>query len=100
MIGKSCLLIKPNNGPRVRWIIILVEDGLEKTGEPIEERCGNFTLCKYVCPCNAIKEVNFDPNYSRDVRFDTEKCHNYQDIRIEKPTNVCGLCIYICPYGR
>lgn len=99
-IGKSCLLITPDNGPRVRWITILVEDGLEKTGEPIDERCGECVLCKNICPANAIKGVNFDSKNSREARLDAEKCQSYQDVRIEEPTNVCGLCIYICPYGR
>jgi epoxyqueuosine reductase QueG len=99
-IGKNCLLITPDNGPRVRWVTILIEDGVKKTGDPIEEKCGSCMLCTNICPPDAINDINFKPKLSREIRFDALKCQEYQDIRIEKPTKVCGLCIYICPYGR
>jgi epoxyqueuosine reductase QueG len=99
-IGKNCLLITPDNGPRVRWVTILIEDGVEKSGDPIRERCGDCQLCTNICPPGAIKGLNFRPDQAREVRFDALKCQEYQDIRIKEPTRVCGLCIYICPYGR
>lgn len=34
-IGKSCLLITPQNGPRVRWVSVLTDAPLEPTGEGV-----------------------------------------------------------------
>ena len=37
-IGKSCLLITPQVGPRVRWVSVLTEAPLALTGGMAEER--------------------------------------------------------------
>jgi len=34
-IGKNCLLITPDHGPRVRWVTVLTDAPLEPTGSPI-----------------------------------------------------------------
>ena len=39
-IGKSCLLVTPDHGPRVRWVTVLTDAPLAPTGTPMEERCG------------------------------------------------------------
>ncbi len=33
-IGKSCLLITPDHGPRVRWVTVLTDAPVEPTGSP------------------------------------------------------------------
>jgi epoxyqueuosine reductase len=38
-IGRSCLLITPDHGPRVRWIAVLTDAPLVPTGTPMESRC-------------------------------------------------------------
>ncbi len=38
-IGKSCLFITPEYGPRVRWATILTDAPLESTGEMRQEQC-------------------------------------------------------------
>jgi epoxyqueuosine reductase QueG len=37
----------------------------------------------------------------RKVRYDAHKCDNYPG-KLEKTSalGVCGMCLYICPYGR
>lgn len=44
-IGKSCLLVTPEHGPRVRWTSILTDAPLKPTGSPLEEKCGECTEC-------------------------------------------------------
>ncbi len=38
-IGKSCLLVTPQVGPRARWVSVLTDAPLAP-GQPVEERCG------------------------------------------------------------
>jgi hypothetical protein len=44
-IGKSCLLVTPDHGPRVRWVTVLTDAPLKPTGFPMEPRCGKCTAC-------------------------------------------------------
>ena len=100
-IGKSCLLVTPEHGPRVRWTSILTDAPLEPTGEPMEEKCGECDQCVKICPVNAFTGVNFQSNQPREARYDARSCEKYFD---EMKTNgeiaVCGMCMYVCPYGR
>ncbi|MTK64057.1 MAG: epoxyqueuosine reductase [Methanobacterium sp.] len=100
-IGKSCLLITPENGPRVRWTTILTNAPLNPTGKPIKNRCGDCMECVDICPVKAFTGSNFNENEDRDVRYDARKCEVYLD-NLEKQGKlpVCGLCIYNCPFGK
>ncbi|MFA6224759.1 MAG: epoxyqueuosine reductase [Methanoregula sp.] len=49
-IGKSCLLVTHEHGPRVRWVTVLTNAPLNPTGTPMEQRCGACTACVDVCP--------------------------------------------------
>ena len=53
-IGKSCLLVTPDHGPRVRWVTVLTDAPLAPTGSPMEQRCGKCTQCTDACPKKAI----------------------------------------------
>lgn len=53
-IGKSCLLITPTAGPRVRYATVLTDAPLESTGQPMQERCGECQECVKVCPVGAF----------------------------------------------
>jgi len=53
-IGKNCLLITPDHGPRVRWVSILTDAPLSPTGSPLEPRCGDCTACVDICPQHAF----------------------------------------------
>ena len=100
-IGKSCLLVTPEVGPRVRWATVLTDAPFEPTGQAIEERCGNCRECVEICPPKAFTGKNFRPEEHRDIRFNVHKCKNYQDqLMKETGANLCGLCLYICPHGR
>jgi epoxyqueuosine reductase QueG len=114
-IGKSCLLVTPQAGPRVRWATILTDaplspslpsNGLERqedgTSGPIAERCGACTLCVDVCPVGAFSGRPFRHGEPRDLRFDAGKCSDYFDQQKENGLDpvVCGMCLFVCPHGR
>jgi epoxyqueuosine reductase len=100
-IGKSCLLITPDHGPRVRWVSVLTDAPLTPTGTPMAEQCGACTACEQVCPPHAITGRPFSEDEPREARLDAAACDRYfkeQEMLIGTP--VCGMCLYICPHGR
>jgi len=100
-IGKSCLLITPQVGPRARWISVLTDADLAPTGTATEERCGACTECVDVCPVQAYTGRPFRPEEPREVRYDTAKCNAYlAENESATGMRVCGMCLYVCPYGR
>jgi epoxyqueuosine reductase len=100
-IGKSCLLVTPQAGPRVRWSTVLTEAPLEPTGEPMDERCGDCMECVDICPVGAFTGRNFDENEPREERYDAHACEKYFEELVQGGNlPVCGLCLYVCPYGR
>ena len=100
-IGKSCLLITPDNGPRVRWVSILTDAPIEPTGQLMEERCGGCSACVDICPVKAFTGKPFHKEEPREERYDAKKCQKYLEKMKEKnQTAVCGMCLYVCPYGR
>jgi epoxyqueuosine reductase QueG len=100
-IGKSCLLITPEVGPRVRWASVLTTAPLSATGEPLEERCGSCSECVDICPPNAFSGRAYREGEHRDLRFEVQKCHAYfEQLKQEMVVPVCGMCLYVCPHGR
>ena len=100
-IGKSCLLVTPEAGPRVRWAAVLTSALLEPTGSPMASRCGDCDECVRICPPHAFTGRAYRDDEHRDVRFDVHKCQAYfDDLGREMEVAVCGLCLHICPYGR
>jgi epoxyqueuosine reductase QueG len=100
-IGKSCLLITPDAGPRVRWGSILTNAPLQPTGKPVEQQCGNCRECVDACPVGAFTGEPFREDDAREVRFDAGKCDRYfASLRSQGKEAVCGLCLYSCPYGK
>ncbi len=100
-IGRSCLLITPQAGPRVRWATVLTDAPLAVTGQPMESRCGKCTSCVDICPVGAFTGRIFAENEPRSARFDVFKCNDYQSESEEiTGVRVCGLCVYACPHGQ
>ncbi len=93
-IGKNCLLVTPQVGPRARWISVLTDAPLAPTGEPMEEQCGGCRECVDICPAQAFTGRPFRKGEPRSARFDVVKCEEYY------PNEACGLCLYVCPHGR
>jgi epoxyqueuosine reductase QueG len=100
-IGKSCLLVTPGHGPRVRWVSVLTDAPVVPTGTPMEELCGDCILCETICPPRAITGRPFRAAEPREARLDAAGCERHFKI-VEENTGspVCGLCLYVCPYGR
>lgn len=101
-IGKSCLLVTPQTGPRVRWATVLTDAPLQTTGEPMDQRCGDCAHCVEICPANAFTGKPFREDEPREVRYDAGKCDRYfAGMRDKDPrVAVCGMCLYVCPHGR
>ena len=100
-IGKNCLLVTPDHGPRVRWASVLTDAPLEPTGRALDQRCGGCMECVRICPAQAYTGRNFVETEPREARYDAAKCNDYLNALVSqgKP-RVCGLCLYACPYGR
>ncbi len=100
-IGKSCLLVTPEDGPRVRFITVLTDAPLEARNEPMPQRCGDCRTCVDICPVGAIRGRNYQAGEPREERLDFRKCQEYFDSqKISMKWDVCGLCLYACPHGR
>ena len=100
-IGKNCLLVTPEHGPRLRLISVLTEAPLDTVNNPLEERCGKCTECVKACPVQAFTGKNYVTGESREERFDFIKCHNYfESLRKTQKYPVCGMCLYACPHGK
>jgi epoxyqueuosine reductase QueG len=67
----------------------------------MEERCGTCTQCTDACPAQAISGREFHEDEPREARFDAAACDRYfREMEKSKGIPVCGMCLYICPYGR
>jgi epoxyqueuosine reductase QueG len=100
-IGKSCLLVTPQVGPRVRWATVLTDAPLEVTGGPTEERCGDCRECVDICPPRAFSGRPFREDEPREVRFAAHACDSYfREMEANGKIAVCGLCLFVCPHGR
>lgn len=100
-IGKSCLIITPKHGPRVRWVSILTDAPLAITGKKIDQSCGTCMACVKICPIGALNGRNYKEGEEREERFDVKKCDGYfNKMKNDGQVPVCGMCLYICPYGR
>ena len=98
-VGKNCLLITPEFGPRVRFATVLT-DVPSVTGSPITNRCGSCTRCADICPSKAIIGKAFASGESRDMRLKANHCDEYTEERIKVFGDVnCGLCVHVCPHG-
>jgi epoxyqueuosine reductase QueG len=100
-IGKNCLLITPDHGPRLRLISILTNAPLETVDSPMVQRCNECNACVKICPVKAIKGKNYEQGKSREERFDFIKCDNYFEyLKGKQKYYVCGMCLYVCPQGK
>ncbi|MBI4537778.1 MAG: epoxyqueuosine reductase [candidate division NC10 bacterium] len=100
-IGRSCLLVTREAGPRVRWASILTTAPLDPTGRPMEPGCADCRECVDACPVSAFTGRLFSPEEPREMRFDVHKCRAYMDsMEKTRGLSVCGMCLYACPRGK
>jgi epoxyqueuosine reductase QueG len=100
-IGKCCLLVTPNVGPRVRWGSVLTDASLRAAKKPMKDGCGDCHECVNICPTKAFTGEPFREEDPREIRYNAHKCDKYLR-KLEKTSalDVCGMCLYVCPYGR
>lgn len=99
-IGKSCLLITPEHGPRLRLASVLTDAPLEPSGTPTPDGCGECTACVDACPVGAFAGRAFDAREPREARYDARRCEDYfAHLRDSAVPPVCGLCVHACPFG-
>ena len=99
-IGKSCLLITPEAGPRVRWATVMTDAPFKVTETPLNDGCGKCNDCVDICPVSAFTGQVFRPDEPREARYDARKCEKYlEDMEKSSEGGVCGLCVYVCPHG-
>jgi ferredoxin len=101
-IGKSCLLITPEYGPRVRFSAVLTDAPLQ-TGQPMAEKCVDCTICVDACPVNAFTGRPFRLDEPREARFDPDKCARFRGSQkrgSSDKTYACGMCVKVCPHGN
>jgi len=96
-IGKNNLLITSRFGPYTFISMILIDWELTYD-TPMEEQCGDCTLCLEACPTGALCAP-----YTLDAR----RCISYHTIESKSPCVVdpgpyifgCNHCIRACPFG-
>jgi epoxyqueuosine reductase len=100
-IGKSCLLVTPEYGPRVHWVTVLTDAPLLPASTPMEQKCGACPACVDICPRHAFNGRIFYKEEPREAHFDAVACDQYiREMEKKKSVAVCGLCLYICPHGK
>lgn len=100
-IGKNCLLINPDHGPRVRWTTVLTDAPFEENKEILENKCGCCDKCAKICPAGAILGRKYAENEPRELRLEVRKCEEYfEKLKEEGRLQICGMCLYVCPYGK
>ena len=98
-IGKNCLLITPQFGPRVRLASILTDCPLEP-GTRVDGRCGSCRECVDACPVDALSGVEFSDSEGVERRLNVDVCGDYRDggsSSQKRGAHVCGLCLAVCP---
>lgn len=99
-IGRSCLLVSPDVGPRLRLVTVLTDAPLE-TDSPLDRDCGTCTECVEACPAEAFSGRAFDPAEPRAARMDVQACVDYREAaKAASGVNICGVCVAVCPHGR
>ena len=106
-IGKNCLFVNPKLGPRLRLANVLTDAPLA-CGSPMQDQCGECRLCVDICPAKAFTGASFNSAEPREARFNAYLCteYNLKELALmgvqsrAAPANACGLCLYVCPYGK
>jgi epoxyqueuosine reductase len=100
-IGKNCLLITPEHGPRVRFISLLTNAPVIACDNQLKQRCNECMECVQICPVQALKGTNYEHGQKREARLNFRKCEDYfTKMKAQQTWDVCGMCLYVCPYGR
>lgn len=99
-MGKHTNIINPEYGSWLFLCEIITNIDFDTYDEPIEDLCGNCTLCISACPTGAITD---------EYIVDSNKCISYQTIenRGDIPAEIdldgwifgCDVCQDVCPFN-
>lgn len=92
-IGRSCLLVNPRYGARMRYVSVLTDQAFEPDS-PVEGECGSCRRCAELCPAQAIGETS--------EAFDPDKCYAKLGEFTRLPfigQHICGVCVKACAGG-
>jgi epoxyqueuosine reductase QueG len=102
-VGKSLMLVNPDHGPRFRMTTVLGSMPLTPDA-PLENRCGNCSLCTEACVAGAVKNKETDTFYNEPSEaVDLDRCMAVLEefsARPEIGSLICGVCVKVCPYGK
>ena len=100
--GKNDVIITRRYGPRVRLSALLIDAPFEYAQPVTESRCpDNCVRCVEICPCKALKGVQWNAGMSREEIIDYHRCNRMRSAFIPKlgRKSACGLCMAACPVG-
>ena len=89
-IGRSCLLVTPGYGARVRLVTVLTDFPLS-ADKALKKSCANCRRCITACPAGAIR--------GKSEEFGRDRCFRQLDIFRNKygiGHHICGLCVKAC----
>lgn len=92
-IGRNCMLITPQYGPRIRWGTVLTDAPFSSV-EIMDNKCGDCRACVDICPVQAYTGREFIESEPLSARYDTAKCRDYQ-----AESRICSKCLAVCPWG-
>lgn len=98
-VGKNDIFISNQFGCGSRLATIFTDATIEY-GKPItKSQCGSCNKCIEICPCNALKGIDWYAGISRDELIEPWLCKKYRDSFKDKLgySHPCCLCIKVCP---
>ncbi len=103
-IGKNSLIITKRFGAAVRISTVLTDAPLSCCQSVFLSRCSRCVECIKACPVGAINSSEWSINLANtdlvNVDVCRDACAKQTKTNFGIESNVCGLCIYSCPYTK
>lgn len=93
-IGKSCMFVSKDHGPRLRLKAVLTDADIGELAEVLpDESCGDCRACIDACPVGAINETEVDRKLCGACKL------NHRRVA-ENAMSYCTMCTAACPIGK
>ena len=103
-IGKNGLIITKHYGPAVLLSTIVTNAPVDCCTEVFLSRCARCMECINICPANAINPFEWSHRMEHkeivNKKACREMCHELSMNNFGKEADICGLCVYACPYTK